>query len=550
MALRTPPSWLQNGSHPAENDRLSMQGIIATTGIIGTSSLAVTQAGTPGMAVQVATGWGAIVGDFTTNMGVYQFYNDAATQLSITAANPTNPRIDRVVVTVNDSYYTGATNNVTFTVVAGTPAASPSAPATPTNSISLATIAVAAGATSILNANITDTRVSVTTNLPVGDLTEVQAGTGITVASGTGPIPIVSVDATVISGYTTTVTAGGTTTLTAASTSTQFFTGTSTQTITLPVVSTLILGEAYAIHNNSTGALTVNSSGGNLVVTIPAGNTYLITCILTTGTTAASWDADFTGTSTVTGTGANVLAISPTITTPNISSIINTGTLTLPTSTGTVALTNGVINNTLTTTTGDIIYASSANTPARLGIGSTSQVLTVSGGLPTWSTISAGGMTVIASGNLTGTSITISSIPQTYNNLQLVLRGLQPTGQNQNARLRFNSDTGTNYFKTTSNGINLQSWNATLIELGNAQDNTAGQSFLVTDLYDYTNTSSWKATSTIAIQNRATSPTNFDIARELGFWYASNGASAITSILIFTQSSGFTAGTYTLYGVK
>jgi hypothetical protein len=42
------------------------------------------------------------------------------------------------------------------------------------------------------------------------------------------------------------------------------------------------------------------------------------------------------------------------------------------------------INNTLTTTTGDIIYASAANTPARLGIGSTSQVLTVSGGVPAW----------------------------------------------------------------------------------------------------------------------------------------------------------------------
>ena len=38
----------------------------------------------------------------------------------------------------------------------------------------------------------------------------------------------------------------------------------------------------------------------------------------------------------------------------------------------------------LTTTTGDIIYASAANTPARLGIGSTGQVLKVSGGLPSW----------------------------------------------------------------------------------------------------------------------------------------------------------------------
>ena len=193
MALRTPPSWLQNGSHPAENDRLSMQAIIASSGIINTSSLAVAQAGTPAMAVQVAAGWGAIVGDFTTNMGVYQFYNDAATQLTVTTSNPSNPRIDRVVVTILDAYYTGSSNTVTFQVIAGTPAGSPVAPSVPQNSLSLATIAVAAGATSITNANITDTRVSVTTNLPVGDLTEVQGGTGITVTNGTGPIPSVAI---------------------------------------------------------------------------------------------------------------------------------------------------------------------------------------------------------------------------------------------------------------------------------------------------------------------------------------------------------------------
>lgn len=96
----------------------------------------------------------------------------------------------------------------------------------------------------------------------------------------------------VLLGYNTTVTAAGTTTLTSASAYQQFFTGTTTQTVTMPVTSTLILGQAYLIANNSTGAVTVNSSGGNLIATVPALTNGLFTCILTSGTTAASWAAD------------------------------------------------------------------------------------------------------------------------------------------------------------------------------------------------------------------------------------------------------------------
>jgi hypothetical protein len=58
------------------------------------------------------------------------------------------------------------------------------------------------------------------------------------------------------------------------------------------------------------------------------------------------------------------------------------------------------------TTTGDTIYSSSGSTPARLGIGSTGQVLTVAGGLPSWATPagSASGLTYI-----TGTSFSAVS---------------------------------------------------------------------------------------------------------------------------------------------
>lgn len=103
----------------------------------------------------------------------------------------------------------------------------------------------------------------------------------------------------VIEGYTTTATSGGTTTLTVASTQQQFFTGTSNQTVTLPVVSTLQLGQSYKITNNSTGLITVQSSGGNTLQAIapgPAmqpGSRFVATVISTSGTGTASWAWDY-----------------------------------------------------------------------------------------------------------------------------------------------------------------------------------------------------------------------------------------------------------------
>lgn len=118
-----------------------------------------------------------------------------------------------------------------------------------------------------------------------------------------------------VSGYTTTATAAGTTTLTSASTQFQFFTGSTTQTVVLPVTSTLNLGNYYVIVNNSTGNITVQSSGANNILVMPGSTAATFTVILTSGTTAASWSADYTGFSNITGTGNVVLATAPTINT-------------------------------------------------------------------------------------------------------------------------------------------------------------------------------------------------------------------------------------------
>ena len=108
------------------------------------------------MSVNISAGWAAVLGTYQTNMGVYMAYNDATVNATITTANGSNPRIDLICLTVADAYYSGESNTVTVNVVAGTPAASPAVPATPTNSIALGQVYVGTSVTSILTANITN----------------------------------------------------------------------------------------------------------------------------------------------------------------------------------------------------------------------------------------------------------------------------------------------------------------------------------------------------------------------------------------------------------
>ena len=271
MTLRTPPSWLQNGSHPAENDRLTTQALWATTGIIKSDSLAVTQNTPPGLTVLVTSGWAAIVGTTQANMGTYVGYNDATVVLSITTADPTNPRIDRVCLTVNDAYYTGALNNAVLQVVAGTPAGSPVAPALPANSISLATVAVGAGATAITNANITDTRVLVTTNIPEsGDISSVTAGTGLSGGGSSGAVTL-ALDYKAATTLTLNAQTGITYTTIAADASAKLVTLTNASAITVTVAPSLYaIGEQINFAQLGAGQVTFQGGAGVTVVSTGA----------------------------------------------------------------------------------------------------------------------------------------------------------------------------------------------------------------------------------------------------------------------------------------
>lgn len=150
-----------------------------------------------------------------------------------------------------------------------------------------------------------------------------------------------------LDGYTTTATAAATTTLTVASTKLQFFTGSTTQTVALPVTSTLVLGQQFQIINNSSGVVTVNSSGGNAVQVMAASSIATITCILTSGTSAASWNTTY---STAAAGGGSVTSVALSVPGSSIFGVSGSPV----TSSGTLALTT-------TGTSGGIPYFSSSS---------------------------------------------------------------------------------------------------------------------------------------------------------------------------------------------
>lgn len=161
MTIQNPPIFIQAGSHPAEDVRRWIDAMVeGTEGVYSATDLAVTEkSGTPDMSVDVAGGRAFVTGTEATYQGTYFFENRGTSNVVIAASDPTNPRIDLIVARVRDAAYSGATNTVAIEVVTGTAAASPVAPALPDNCLLLATVAVAALATSIVDANITDNRV-------------------------------------------------------------------------------------------------------------------------------------------------------------------------------------------------------------------------------------------------------------------------------------------------------------------------------------------------------------------------------------------------------
>jgi len=219
------------------------------------------------------------------------------------------------------------------------------------------------------------------------------------------------------------------------------------------------------------------------------------------------------------------------------------------TDTYTQTVANGkFINNTLTTTTGDIIYASAANTPARLGIGSTDQVLKVSGGVPVWGAASSGALTKIKTAtfsNVADTGTTFDSVfTSTYKNYLITYYGIYGSVNNANFNFRLRnagSTITTSYYGNNVVGVTkTDTSNAAAFIIGQVRDGSTQQMCLTMTFNRSNNRVGWSYYGWERVSNYSLIGGGFNDG------VAADGADGF----ILSTSSGNIYGTVSVYGFE
>ncbi len=164
-----------------------------------------------------------------------------------------------------------------------------------------------------------------------------------------------------------------------------------------------------------------------------------------------------------------------------------------------------------------------------------------------WAAPSSGGMTLLSTTTLSGSSTTVTSISGSYTDLLVYLDKFDPTADCTVA-VRFNSDSGSNYynFGNSGNGQN-GSPDTSFPFLNNVESTGTGDANAAyIDLPQYANTTTKKYVRTGGVYAHTNAS---DIGS--GAWQALyNSTSAISSITIIPNSTTWNGGTIYIYGVK
>ena len=195
---------------------------------------------------------------------------------------------------------------------------------------------------------------------------------------------------------------------------------------------------------------------------------------------------------------------------------------------------------------GDLIAGTGADAFSRLAIGSNDQVLTADSAQATgmkWATVPSGGMTLLSTTTLTGASVTVSSISQSYNNLFIYFNKLYPSTNGSQIRFRLNGSTTSSNYNYQPSGDNY--FNFPVSSPSNATNGQLGNANL--QIFNYANATTWKQYFLTQATTTAVDDNNWiGSSKDTEAWTSIN---AINSITIFA-SSGNINGTMLIYGVK
>jgi hypothetical protein len=225
---------------------------------------------------------------------------------------------------------------------------------------------------------------------------------------------------------------------------------------------------------------------------------------------------------------------------------------------GRIPVIEGGIQPTIFDAKADLLTATANDTPARLAVGANNTVLTADSSTATglkWAAPAASGInfTLLGTASLTGSSVTISGISG-QNTLHFFINGCTVSSSSMDLFVRFNSDTGANYYEnlltrtyaSTYSATNMSGTSGfnTNIEIGN-NGSGAGSNFGGAIMLYGCNTTNKKHFIMNGGARGAGGFNNFKQRFGQGYY---DSASTISSITIQPFSGTFTAGTIELYG--
>lgn len=212
---------------------------------------------------------------------------------------------------------------------------------------------------------------------------------------------------------------------------------------------------------------------------------------------------------------------------------------------------DAAIAKSLVTTKGDLIAATGASTPARLGVGTNGQVLTADSAEASgvkWATAASGGITLLSTTTLSGNSVTVSSISQNYKNLIIDFQAVYANSNNGYAlNMRINSDTGGNYATRQWETGGYANYTTSYISLVNELSSTSTAGYAIYTLPDYTNTTHYKTIDGYSMMQAPANDVGFT-----GMVGSYKSTSAVTSLTFYVASASFnfSGGTVRIYGVS